>query len=90
PQSARGLSAVAVLRRVWERHCVRDGSGPQGDPTSKVRLRPLQNRGPGDRIQSPYDAEARYRTQRNRGWIGYMVHLTETCDAGAPHLIVHA
>ncbi|KTS10688.1 transposase [Methylobacterium radiotolerans] len=90
PQSARGPAAVAVLRRVWARHCVRDGSGSQGDPTSKVRLRPLQNRGPGDRIQSPYDAEARYRTKRNTGWIGYMVHLTETCDAGAPHLIVHA
>ena len=23
-------------------------------------------------------------------WMGYMVHLTETCGAGAPHLVVHA
>lgn len=37
-----------------------------------------------------YDAEARFRTKRNTAWIGYMVHLTETCDAGTPHLIVHA
>lgn len=54
PAAARDLAAVAVLRRVWARHFVRDGSGPQGDPTSEVRLRALQNRGPGDRIESPY------------------------------------
>jgi hypothetical protein len=22
-------------------------------------------------------------------WTGYMVHLTETCDAGTPHLVLH-
>jgi transposase len=25
-----------------------------------------------------------------RHWVGYMVHFTETCDADAPHLVVHA
>jgi IS5 family transposase len=39
---------------------------------------------------SPYDTEARYRARSGRDWIGYMVHLTETCDADRPHLIVHA
>ena len=28
--------------------------------------------------------------KRNKAWIGYKVHLTETCDDNAPHLIVHA
>ena len=56
----------------------------------RVRLRPAQGRGPGDRIESPYDTEARFRTKAGTSWTGYMVHLTETCDAGAPRLVVHA
>src|SRR5205823_4711784 len=28
--------------------------------------------------------------KQNKAWIGYKVHLTETCDDDAPHLIVHA
>ena len=36
-----------------------------------------------ERIESPYDPEARYRTKRGHAWTGYMVHLTETCDDDA-------
>ena len=61
--------------------------GTSGD---EVRLRPAQGRGPGDRIESPYDSEARFRTKAGTSWTGYMVHLTETCDAGTPRLVVHA
>ncbi len=32
---------------------------------------------------------ARLGVKRNQGWIGYKVHLTETCDDDDPHLIVH-
>ena len=32
---------------------------------------------------------ARLGVKRNHGWIGYKVHLTETCDDDEPHLIVH-
>jgi Transposase DDE domain len=38
---------------------------------------------------SPYDAEARYGKKRETSWVGYKLHLTETCEADAPHLIVH-
>jgi transposase len=38
-------------------------------------------------IASPYDPEARYCTKRGVEWVGYKVHLTETCDDGQPHLI---
>jgi transposase len=31
--------------------------------------------------------EARYSTKRSMGWVGYKVHLTESCDEGFPHLI---
>src|SRR5215217_113588 len=38
-------------------------------------------------IESPYEVEARYSTKRSMGWVGYKVHLTESCDEGLPHLI---
>ena len=28
----------------------------------------------------PYDPEARYSTKREVEWVGYKVHLTETCE----------
>ena len=95
PEIVRELPAIAVLRRVWARHFERDepgstdGGGGCGT-AGLVRLRPAQGRGPGDRVESPYDAEARFRAKSGTGWTGYMVHLTETCDAERPRLIVHA
>ncbi|MGF3024059.1 IS1182 family transposase [Methylobacterium aquaticum] len=88
PPLAVAAPAVAVLRRVWARHFAREweGSPPTGD---SVRLRPVQGRGPGDRIESPYDVEARFRAKSGTEWTGYMVHLTETCDPDLPRLVVH-
>jgi transposase len=40
-------------------------------------------------IQSPYDVAARYRLKRQTAWTGYLVHVTETCDAATPHLLTH-
>ncbi len=90
PAKAAALPAVAVLRRVWARHFERDEGGPDGEVPAKVQLRPVEGRGPGDRIESPYDVDARYRSKSGMSWTGYMVHLTETCDDGAPHLVLHA
>jgi hypothetical protein len=42
---------------------------------------------PATMISSPYDTDARYSTKRES--TGYKVHLTETCDADAPHVIVN-
>ena len=106
PESMRELPAVLVMRRVWARHYERGGrcseddvaGGNHDDTSSRVRLCPIRGRGPGDhpddhpndRIESPYDSEARFRTKGSMGWVGYMVHLTETCDAARPRLIVRA
>jgi transposase len=38
-------------------------------------------------IQSPYDLEAHYSNKRETQWVGYKVHLTETCADGRPDLI---
>lgn len=40
-------------------------------------------------VSSPYDLDARYSQKRGVSWIGYKVHLTETCDPESPHLITH-
>jgi transposase len=40
-------------------------------------------------IESPYDADARYRHKRDTSWTGYMVHVSETCEPTAPHLLTH-
>ncbi len=43
----------------------------------------------GNRSNSPYDTEARYGNKRHTTWIGYKVHLTETCDNNQVHLITN-
>ena len=40
-------------------------------------------------LSSPYDVEARSGKKRSTSWVGSKVHLTETCQDDAPHLIVH-
>lgn len=37
---------------------------------------------------SPYDPDARYGKKRETTWVGYKVHLTETCDPDAPHRLI--
>jgi IS5 family transposase len=96
PAGVRTVPAIAVLRRVWARHFERAGTGPGDTITGgdhaggRVQLRPAQGRGPGDRVESPDDTEARFRAKAGTNWTGYRVHLTETGDKGRPHLVVHA
>ena len=40
-------------------------------------------------ISSPYDLDAHYARKPSIQWVGYKVHLTETCDAETPPLITH-
>jgi transposase len=40
-------------------------------------------------FSSPLDVEVRYGKKRSTSWVGYKVHLTETCEGDAPRLIVH-
>ena len=99
PADAAGLPEVAVLRRVWARHFERDKAEADGGSAGaeagkpaggRVRMRPVQGQGPGDRVESPYDIDARFRSKHATRWTGYMVHLTETCDEEMPRLVVHA
>jgi transposase len=39
-------------------------------------------------LVSPYEQEARYAHNHQKDWVGYKIHLTETCEEDKPHLIV--
>lgn len=76
------LPAIDTLRGVWEQQ--------YEVVTGHVRWRNKDDLPPSsERIVSPHDTEARYSTKRSVTWVGYKVHLTETCDIEGPSLITH-
>ena len=76
------VPAVLTLRRLWAEQY----TGTAG----KLRWREVKAMpAPAGLLSSPYDTEARYSTKREVNWVGYKVHLTETCDEKTPHLIVN-
>lgn len=83
PSWLRDLSAVRVLQRVWIQNYVPDATG--------LRWRTADDGLPRARdfVSSPYDLDAHYARKRTTQWIGYKVHLTETCDDDLPHLVTH-
>jgi transposase len=40
-------------------------------------------------ISSPYDLDAHYSKKNTTSWIGYKVHLSETCEPNSLHLITN-
>jgi transposase len=81
PPQLRELEAVEVLRQTWQQQFIEE--------EGKVRLRKAgKELAPAaERIDSPYDPEARFSTKRSMSWVGYKVHLTETCDEESVHLL---
>jgi transposase len=54
---------------VWARHFERTTAKPSsGGASGGARLRPVRDVGPGGRVESPYDADARFRTKRGANW----------------------
>jgi len=82
PGYLREIPAIQTLRRVWgqqfliadDKVCLRTGDHL---PRS------------AELIASPYDDEARFGQKRQTKWVGYKVHLTETCDETLPHLLTN-
>src|SRR5579864_7964459 len=72
PSELQELQSVQLLRRVWQQYYeLREGqahwrAGPQAEQEGVIR--------------SPYDPEARSGKKRDTVWLGYKVHLTETCQ----------
>ena len=85
PADIADRSAVQVLKAVWQQNFERQDE--------KLRwLRELQAAAPkGQRspIASPYDPEAKRSVKRSTHWVGYKVHLSESCDDDMPHVITN-
>ncbi|MFG2795062.1 transposase [Streptomyces sp. NPDC048419] len=76
------IPSVGILRRAWSEQYHRDAEG--------VRWREGKDLPPArERLSSPHDADAHYGIKRGAGWCGYKVHLSETCEPEAPHLITN-
>jgi transposase len=76
------VPAVQLLRRVWAEQYITDAG--------ELRWREVKEMPPpAEMVCSPYDPEARYSTKRELEWVGYKVHLTETCDPETPHLLTN-
>ena len=82
PQWLREIPAVETLRIAWiHQYWIDNG---QLHWRSHKDLPPA-----GLRSNSPYDVEARYGNKRHTTWLGYKVHLTETCEKKQVHLITN-
>ena len=84
PTWLREVPAVQTLRQVWvqqyslEEQCLRWRTpDPAGVPPSQLFL------------TSPDEPEAHCGHKRHTQWVGYKVHVSETCDNEAPPLITH-
>jgi transposase len=82
PEVVSELASVRAVGIVWQQqYAQQDG---------RVRLRNKDDLPPNaQRHDSPYDPEVRYSTKRDLHWIGYKVHLTETCEDEQVHVITH-
>ena len=72
PKTLRDEACVHLLRQVWQQYY------DLSDGQAKWRAGPQSNEEDGV-IRSPYDTEARTGKKRETTWLGYKVHLTETC-----------
>jgi len=82
PAFLREIPAVKILRQVWVQNYRYDDGQLHWREPSDIPPATLF-------INSPYDQEARYGKKYSTRWTGYKVHLTETCEADQPHLIIH-
>jgi transposase len=76
------LAEIESLRQIWIQQFWLDEN-------DAVQIRPLDSMPKGAQlIASPFDLEARFSQERGgKAWVGYKVHLSETCAEDAPRLI---
>jgi hypothetical protein len=86
PAWLREIPAVQTLRRVLVQNYTRTIS-EAGKEVVRRREKEPEGDGlpPGHiRIASPYDTDARWGVKRDAFWLGYKLHVTETCDDEPP------
>ena len=88
PTELQNLDSITALKVTLQRHYQYNSDesvdGSRVHWKSKKELSRAQQG-----IESPYDVEARYRSRHDVSWVGYIVHVSETCDDDECHLITH-
>jgi len=88
PVELREVPAVEVLRRVWVQNYHQTIQGTE----RSLRWREEDIPPSAQFLSSPYDldfdTEAHLAKKGSNCWIGYQVHLTETCEDDFPPLIL--
>jgi transposase len=80
PSWLRHVPAIQTLRQVWLQQFV--------TVEDQLTLRAEKDQPPAHlKINSPYETEARHAKKNELTWLGYKVHVTETCAAAELHLI---
>lgn len=83
PDFLRGIPAVETMRAIWVQQYYIAGESVHWRDKGSLPASAVM-------ISSPHDTDARYSSKRNTTtWVGYKVHLTETCDEDSPHLITN-
>src|ERR1700688_3224018 len=77
-----GASAVQILRRGWGDQNIEDAGQVRWWGKEEMPA-------PAKQVSSPYDPAARYSKKRDISWVGYKVHLTETCDPEMPRIVTN-
>lgn len=82
PEWLRQVPAVETLRRVWvQQYYVCN---------ARIHWRTEQGIPPATMmISSPYDLDAHYSKKHTTSWVGYKVHMSETCEPDYLHLITN-
>lgn len=80
PPWLREIPAVQTLRQVWVQHYQLVEGSAQWRVAGNILPASIF-------ISSPYDRDAHYAKKRTTQWVGYKVHVTETCADDLPHLI---
>jgi transposase len=82
PAWLRQIPAVETLRKVWIQNFFYDENGSMCWRTSEEGI-PRST----DYINSPIDPDCRYARKFTTSWVGYRIHITETCEDGLPNII---
>ena len=82
PRWLREVPAVETLRRVWVQNFFHDQKGNVRWRTAEEGIPPSR-----DFLGSPIDLDCRYARKFTTSWVGYRVHITETCEEDLPNII---
>ena len=83
----QALASVETLVSLWQYHYTYLETEEGGSSLRWKSSREMSSK--TAYIESPYDTEVRYRRRQGIAWVGYITHLSETCDDDSCHLVTN-